>query len=125
MHEVRLLLTAGSPSELRGEVTGLADWISAPPFVMPHFPVGEKTPPVEELLTLVPRTVRLVACKQSWDGQALIVRLQEAVGEKILGELRIAKPALTLKLDFEPFEIKTVRIERNGMWSEVEMAQES
>jgi len=125
VHEVRLLLMAGSPSELRGEVTGLADWISAPPFVMPHFPVGEKTLSVEELLTLNPRTLRLVACKQSWDGQALIVRLQETVGEKTAGEVRIVKPVVTLKLDFGPFEIKTVRLERDGTWREVEIAQES
>jgi alpha-mannosidase len=124
VHDVRLLLMAGNLSELRQSVTGLADWISAPPYVLAHFPIGEETPPVQELLTVNPRTVRLLTCKQSWDGKGMVLRLQEIAGVRTVGEVRISNPAMAITMEFTPFEIKTVRIEKEGSWKEVEMIEE-
>ena len=124
VHEMRVLLMTGTPAELRGAVTGLADWISAPPYVLAHFPIGDRTPPVEELLTVQPRTVRLLACKKSWDDDGLIVRLQETVGERTVGNIRLASPAITMRLEFLPFEIKTIRVEKDGLSKEVNMIDE-
>jgi alpha-mannosidase len=124
VHEMRLLLMVGEPGALQKSVTGLADWISAPPVVLPHFPIGEKTPASEQLLSITPQSVRLTTCKQSWDGKALILRLHETTGERVAGAIHLNRPAVTIELKFEPFEIKTIRVEREGTWREVEMIEE-
>jgi alpha-mannosidase len=124
VHEVRLLLMAGKFSELRGAVSGLADWISAPPVVLAHYPIGDKTPSAEELLNVSPHAIRLLACKQSWDGKALILRLQETGGERTAARVQLKQPAISMTLEFDVFEIKTVRVERDGKWREVEMIEE-
>jgi alpha-mannosidase len=124
VHEMRLLLMAGTLHELRESVTGLADWISAPPYVLAHFPIGEKSAPTEELLTVHPRAIRLLACKRSSTGEAIILRFQEPVGEKREATIRQSRPEREIRLGFAPFEIKTVRIERDGSWREVDMIDE-
>ncbi len=124
VHEMRLLLMAGDLADLRRTVTGLAEWLSAPPFVLPHFPIGGQTHASEELLSIVPRSVRLTACKQSWDGRALILRLQETAGEKVAAKIHISRPEGSMEMDFNPFEIKTIRVEKVGDWKEVEMIEE-
>jgi alpha-mannosidase len=124
VHEVRLLLLAGTLSRLRSSVTALADWISAPPFALAHFPVGDQTPAAEGLMTMQPPTLRLLACKQSWDGKAIVLRIQETVGEKTAGRIQIMRPETAMELELHPFEIKTVRIERTGTWREVDAIEE-
>jgi len=49
------------------------------------------------------------------------VRLQEAVGKKTRARLTVPRP---IPLTFKPFEIKTVRVEKDGHWSEVRMIEE-
>jgi alpha-mannosidase len=124
VHELRLLLMAGLPSDLRDRVPGLADWISAPPAVLPHYPIGAGSMPTEELLCLNPRSIRLLACKQSWDGKGLILRLQETRGERTVAQVEFASPTVSMDLEFKPFEIRTVRFEREGAWKDVEMIEE-
>ncbi|MBE3129407.1 MAG: hypothetical protein IMZ54_01655 [Acidobacteria bacterium] len=197
VHEFRILVTAGSPATVKAMMPGLADHLAAPPLAYAHLPYDSgKAPAVESLITLAPASVRLLACKRSWDGEALIVRLQEAVGRKTVGEMRISpksdqteggmrfgpirpgqerghvpevhvpivdpvwalggregghvperhvpqirlpvmSPAwapvrtpvptplqLLIGLDLKPFEIKTLRVESDGTWSEVRMIEE-
>ncbi len=124
VHEFRVLLTAGDTAEILRSVSGLADWLAAPPYALAHYPIGERTPARREILAIEPPGVRLVACKRSWDGTALILRLQEAIGEGTEGTLRLAQPAATIHLAFRPFEIKTLRFERDGAWAEVPMIEE-
>jgi hypothetical protein len=66
----------------------------------------------------------LAACKRSWDGEALVVRLHEAAGIGTRGRLSV-HPGDEISLKFKPFEIKTVRVERSGRWSEVDLIEES
>jgi alpha-mannosidase len=40
VHDFRLLVTAGDPSAVRAMLSGLADWISAPPAAYAHLPIG-------------------------------------------------------------------------------------
>jgi alpha-mannosidase len=105
-------------------VSGLADWLSAPPYALAHLPIGDRTPPVEELLAAGPGSVRMVACKRSWDGKALVVRLQEVLGEQKQTTLHLRRPAISMALAFNPFEIKTIRCERDGTWKEVKLIEE-
>jgi hypothetical protein len=124
VHEMRLLLMAGDPPAVREAVSGLADWLSAPPFALAHLPVGDRTPATEELLSAAPGSVRMVACKRSWDGTALVVRLQEVLGEQRQTTIHLRRPAISVPLIFTPFEIKTIRFERNGTWREVPLIEE-
>ena len=136
VHEFRLLVIAGRPAAVKSMMPGLADHLAAPPAAYPHLPYDSRTAPaVEPLLSLGPASVRLLACKRSWDGQALVVRLQEATGRSTKAELEVALPAdrekrgrvppVHVPLSFRPFEIKTVRVERDGTSSEVPMIEES
>ena len=40
VHDFSLLVTAGDPSTVRSMLPGLADWLSAPPVVYAHLPIG-------------------------------------------------------------------------------------
>ncbi|MGA2361858.1 MAG: glycoside hydrolase family 38 C-terminal domain-containing protein [Candidatus Aminicenantales bacterium] len=156
VHEIRLLVTAGDPEKVRAMVPGLADYLAAPPAVYSHLPIGiwDNT---RELLTLTPASIRLLACKRSSAGEALIVRLQETAGKRMRVKLSIGVPGfrmhgptaeemivemaappsprsrrrrkilprVQIPLAFKPFEIKTVRVEKDGRWSEVRMIEEN
>ncbi len=156
VHELRLLVTTGRPATVRAMMPGLADHLAAPPLAYAHLPYDSgRAPSFEPLLDVRPASIRLLACKRSSDGEALIVRLQEAVGIKTKARLDVAEcaakaeredrghipservpiaaptwapirtpvPAL-ITLDFRPFEIKTLRIERDGAWRAVRLIEE-
>lgn len=155
VHEVRLLVTVGDPKKVRRMLPGLADWLSAPPFALAHLRLGLgknnlPSPPFRkggdsrdfELLSLEPRNIRLAACKQSWDGKALIIRLHEAAGiptkcrlainsgrhaQSKAGKMAGRESESILYLDplkFKPYEIKTIRLERSGKRREVALIEE-
>jgi alpha-mannosidase len=124
VHEVRLLVTAGKADKVRKRLPGLTDWLSAPPMVYAHLPFGQGVRASESLLSLTPKHVCLLACKRSWDGKALIVRLQESAGFKARAVLKVFAPERCFPLVFKPFEIKTIRIEPDGSWDEVDIIDE-
>ncbi len=124
VHEVRLLVAVGEEQDLLPRLTAMADWLAAPPYALAHYPIGIGTPAQQDLLTLEPSSLRLLACKQSWDGKALIIRLQETVGASSKGHLVLRQPAVAIEASFAPFEIKTLRIDKNGSWGEARMIEE-
>lgn len=155
VHDVRLLVAAGEPDEVRTALPGLADYLSSPPAVYAHLPFGvtgarrgetyqgsisPSVPSSVELLSLAPAGVRLLACKPSWDGKALVIRLQEAAGRRTRARMTVALPGDTgtesghdmrghvpevhVPLFLKPFEIKTIRVERDGTWQRVRMIEE-
>jgi alpha-mannosidase len=124
-------------------MAGLADHLAAPPAAYPHLPYDAgRVPAVEPFLALRPSSVRLLACKRSWDGEVLIIRLQEAVGKKTAAALEVFQPSVEGKgreregrqrghaprvhvpLSFAPFEIKTLRVDRDGHWNPVRLIEE-
>lgn len=146
VHEVRLLLAAGEPGEVLRRLPGWADYLAAPPAAFAHLPFGSSAGEgkgdgkpadkpgsgclrgadggpvvVDGLLTLLPPNVRLLACKRSRDGRALIVRVQEAAGRRTKATLTVApprgakRPAFPIPLGLRPFEMATLRIERSGL----------
>jgi alpha-mannosidase len=129
VHEVRLLVTAGDPDPVRQAVVGLADWLSAPPAVYAHLPIGDGVRETSQadlsLLQLSPGSVRLLACKRSADGVALTVRLQEMAGRTVRVTLQFAGLARTQELAFRPYEVKTLRLDRTGGYREVPLAAET
>ena len=134
VHEFRMLVTAGDAGDVRQRVAGLADWLNAPPAVYTHLPIGEArkgemvpatTKGATSFFGLSAANVRLCACKRSDDGRALIIRLQETSGSGRNALLAMAVPKLSLRLAFQPFEIKTIRIDKKGHWQEVQMVEEN
>jgi len=133
IHDVRLLVAAGDIAKVRATLPGLADYLSAPPAAYAHLPAGADGNSTE-LLSLSPINIRLLACKPSWDGEALVLRLQETGGKRTRARLSVAAhgviapaPAaedMMVEMAFKPFEIKTVRVGRDGGWSEVRMIEE-
>lgn len=123
IHDIRLLVTAGDADAVRKSLSGLADWLSAPPVVFSHLPIGRLKEEEQSFLELEPSVVRLLACKQSSDGKAAIIRLQETAGceTKTTIQLRNQKK---LRLSFAPYEIKTLRFERSGKFREVGLLEE-
>ncbi len=131
VHEFRLLVTAGAPARVASMMPGLADYLAAPPEAYAHLPYDAKqAAPTEPLVSLKPSNVRMLACKRSWDGEALVIRLQEAVGKKTKADLAIAVPGLgqggkiRVPVAFAPFEIKTLRLEKDGTWRAVRLVEE-
>ena len=157
---MRLLVVAGDPGTVADQLPGLADHLSAPPAAYAHLPIGTAGN-TASLLSLAPANIRLLACKQSWDGEALIVRLQEAAGRGTRARLTVAAsgvaahgdepdrpgavagaaneavrghvpelekrghvPSVHVPLVFKPFEIKTLRVEKDGRHSLVPMIEE-
>lgn len=149
VHEIRLLVAAGEVEKVRRSVSLLADWLGAPPFVLAHLPFGEMKAGVENeekrkersgeeqrdagenpddrppsLLSLEPQNIRLSACKRSWDGKALVLRLHETSGRETLARLVLNQPLKVIHLELKPFEIKTLRIEPSGAWREADLISE-
>ncbi|MGA2533308.1 MAG: glycoside hydrolase family 38 C-terminal domain-containing protein [Candidatus Aminicenantales bacterium] len=91
VHAMRFLVTAGDPDKVRAKLPGLADYLSAPPAAFAHLPAGADGNSTE-LLSLAPANIRLLACKPSWDGEALVLRLQETAGRRSRACLSIAAP---------------------------------
>lgn len=129
VHEARLLVAAGDPTAVRESVAGLADWLSSPPAVYSHLPIGQtagdKLAATPSLLRVSPPSIRLQACKQSFDGEAAIVRLQEMAGQPTSANLQFAGMSAPATLAFNPYELKTLRIERDGSCDEVNVVAET
>ena len=127
IHDVRLLVIADDPAKVRQRVAGLADWISAPPRVFAHLPIGAgdgtDDQSLSRFLEAIPQSVTVLACKPSWDEQALVVRLQETCGAR--AELCHLRDRSVFAFNFRPFEIKTLRLERDGSLREVDLIREA
>jgi alpha-mannosidase len=159
VHDIRLALTAGRPDEVRRILPGLGDWLSSPPAVYAHLPfgpvmadsearpngsgapaasieLGESGAPSNRdavqasMIAIAPPNIRLLACKRSDDGKALIIRLQESAGRKTKALLTAAPPngkrsdPIVIEAIFSPFEIKTLRVDRSGRWRNVDLIEE-
>jgi len=127
VHELRLLVTAGDAAAVRRSVSGLADWLSAPPAVYAHLPIGraasDDSSHALDWLGSLPQNLRLLACKQSWDRAALIIRLQELAG--VATEFALpARRGESAAFTFRPYEIKTLRLERDGSIRAVDLIRE-
>ena len=142
VHDFRILLTAGAPDEVKRRLSGMADWLAAPPSVYAHLPIGsarispknEVDPSARtgkiEILGLEPANIRLLALARSRDGKAVIIRLQETAGISTRARLEIVSCAEAkskprrFSVSLSPFEIKTLRFDRSGRFREVDLIDE-
>jgi alpha-mannosidase len=139
LHEIRLAVTAGKPKEIRGFLAALSDYLTAPPAVYAHLPFGGNTfkkrkgaasvssagltgLPAAGFLSVSVPNVRLLTCRRSADGKALLVRFQESAGRKTKARVTIDHPAgaagepIVVAARFNPYEMKTFRVGRSGIW---------
>lgn len=123
VHVVRLLVTAGNADNVRERIAGLADWLSAPPVSYSHLPIGTKQD-FTEILSLAPANIRLIACKQSWDGKALIARLHETAGISTVADVVLTPPGIRASVPLKPYALRTLRFEKSGEWREVDLVNE-
>jgi alpha-mannosidase len=143
IHELRFMVTTGAAGEVRRSVSALANWLASPPFAIAHLPFGRSGIAVGErhgddrmdpapdgdtdgfgLLSLDPVNIRLAACKRSWDRKAIVLRLHETAGQPTQARLSLSQPLRVISLEFRPFEIKTLRLERTGAWREAGLISE-
>ena len=136
VHTLRLLLYPGQRETVLKSLPGLADWICAPPVVYAHLPIGAMGDAdnlhvkdmgdkrCTDFIKIDPNHVRLIACKRSWDGKALIIRLQESCGFACRAKILLNHPPLEIQIPMKSLEIKTMRIEQSGEWKEVDMIEE-
>jgi len=96
-----------------------------------------------ELLSLSPGNVRMTAFKRSQDKKGLTIRLQESAGKKCNARILLRKKGqeegadypkdikdrydrinsdsvIDAQMIFNPFEIKTLRLNRSGSWHETD-----
>lgn len=131
LHDVRLLVTVGDPAHLRATITGLADWLAAPPAAYSHLPIGGSTdncirarsaPPqlmrtLDALLTC--EGVRMLACTRSHEADAVLLRVQEIAGSTKVLKVPAGACASGSPLELHPYEIKTLRVDSSGAVREV------
>jgi alpha-mannosidase len=134
IHDIHLALMTGAPADVRKALPGLADWLAAPPAVYAHLPFGKrwrifraaaaaKKESPGPVIDIAPANVRLLALKRSWDGKALVMRLQETLGRRTSGRIGIAGLG-EIRAEFRPFEIVTLRIGRDGGVREIDPIEE-
>ncbi len=137
IHDVRLLVTVGEMEPVRRSIPALADWLGAPPVAYAHLPVraekeffsvnaasGQASEARLEVFSLQPDNIRLLACKRSYSRKNLVLRLQEGSGMRTFANIEFRQPKTRVELDFRPYEIKTIRLDRNGEVKEVDMVDE-
>jgi len=115
-HDFRFRLVWGEPSEVADALIPAAIELNLPleAFFIYHQPTPGPSAPrrLESLLEVTPSTVALTALKKSDRGEDLILRLNETLGQQTAASVRLAGRAAPVRLDFRPFEIKTLRVRR-------------
>jgi alpha-mannosidase len=120
IHNVRLLIFPGNYPDLIQNVSALADWLNAPPSVFAHLPYGSANKNGKNFFQWDAKNLRLLTCKKSEHGEAIILRFQEVSAKKTKTIFSMKFPSIQIPLKFHPFQIKTIRIEKTGKWKEVD-----
>jgi hypothetical protein len=125
VHDIRLLVAIGSPSQIKDDITCYADFLGMPPVAYPHLPLGRidrdtaDLPAPGDLLHIDEKNIRTLAIYKSPNCNELIIRLQETQGRETEVTVAMYLPPLKLKFLFRPFEIKTLAIDKSGKWREL------
>lgn len=96
------------------ELPGLAACFNNPPVVVLEANHGGDLPCTDGLVELSAKNVGLSVLKQAEDGDDVVLRMAEYGGRSCKTQVRVG-PLGTYSLDFQPFEIKTVRLSAAGL----------
>lgn len=117
-HDFDLRLRLGSPAEVLGALADLADELTLSASVLVHVPLNASREPGiapnRPLVELRGKGLSLGALKLAEDGRDLVARVVESRGRKAAGSLRVAGRRGAIPLRLGPFEIRTLRIPRDG-----------
>ena len=79
IHDFRLLVAVGSPSQIKHAITAYADFLSMPPVAYPHLPLGSavyegaaSAAQNNDFLTISDRNLRLLALYKQPRGEAIL-----------------------------------------------------
>jgi len=114
-HDFRFRLLWGDAGELAKELVPAAMELNMPleAFFIYHQPPPPPNAParLKWPLEVTPPTITLSAMKKADDGDDLILRFNETIGRRTHAALKI-EGAEPHALEFEPFEVKTLRVAR-------------
>jgi len=93
------------------------------PFALSFYPSGEGSKP-KPLAILSDPVVQITAIKKAQTGNDLIIRLFEPTGRKRTTTVTLPTIPKKIKLELDPFEIKTLKINpATGKWVEVSLIE--
>jgi alpha-mannosidase len=93
------------------------------PYALSFFPDGDGSP-AKPLAVLNNHAVEMSAIKQAVNGRDWIIRLFNSTEKKQTAQLKLPVWAVSRKLAFDPFEIKTLKVNRQKQISEVNLIEE-
>jgi len=108
----RLILCPGETKTLLSMVDAMAQMENEPPFALSFFPSG-KTRKVASGMTLDNRSILLSAMTKK--GADYLIRLFNPTAETQTAKLEIPAVSLKEKLEFTPFEIKTLLLQNHSI----------
>lgn len=119
----RFWLNAGTARNRFETIDREAMSVSEKPFVLSFFPSGLGEKP-EQFITLSDDTIVLSALKKAEKSEDLILRMYEPTGKARNTVLTISSMDIQEKIDFNPFEIKTIKISQKGKIDFVDLMEE-
>jgi alpha-mannosidase len=123
-HVFRFWLNGGPANERLTRVDREALAHSERPYALAYWPPGGGELPAAGP-TLSDRAVQITAFKRAEDGDELIVRLFEPTGRRRKTTLSLDCRGVKTQVEMEPFEIKTLRVDRRaGRFREVDLLEE-
>lgn len=109
MHIYRFKVLAGGREAVSPILDREALWFNERPYAMAHIPSGRGTAP-KPLVSIDNSAVMLSCFKAAEDGRGFILRLYEGEGKAANATLTLPAAEVSERLQFAPFEIKTLRL---------------
>jgi alpha-mannosidase len=119
----RFWLTGGRRAERLAKVDGEALAHNEKPMTLSFFPsgAGEKPKP---FVTVEGGSIQLMAAKPAEEGRGLVLRLFEPTGRRTRARVALPFAGMSRRLDFGPFEIKTLRADlKRRAWTETDLLE--
>jgi alpha-mannosidase len=93
------------------------------PMTLSFFPSGAGVKP-ERFATVEGGSIQLMAAKPAEDGKSLVLRLFEPAGRRTRASVTLPFAGMSRRLDFGPFEIKTLRVDpKRRTWTETDLLE--
>ena len=121
LHEITWRLVPHAGDWREAGIPRLAEMLANPAIPVIAFSHPGEFLPTGSFLSVEPRNVILGALKVAEDGDDLVIRLYESEGRDTEARLRIGEANLTAKLG--PYEIKTLRLSKDGGTTEVDLIE--
>tara|TARA_R100000027_G_scaffold37442_1_gene27540 strand:- start:17717 stop:20179 length:2463 start_codon:yes stop_codon:yes gene_type:complete len=123
----RFVLKLSEAAEVRRDMSRVIEEFALPPTALVHLPIGACSrggvDASRPLIAVEGEGLELGALKRSEDGEDLILRIVERAGRVGCGQLVIQGANREYSLQFDPYEIKTLRLSRDGRLCENDLLE--